>query len=124
MEIMIRILLLLFVATIFFTCSEESPEAACSVPATIKDLTGLDGCGFVFELENGTRLEAFRSFGFCGTPPLPKEVTEDPLYNFQLEDGKKVFIEYEPAEGASICMAGQLVKITCIREGEASQSDL
>jgi hypothetical protein len=124
MEIMIRTLLLLFVATLFFTCADEdSLEASCSVPATVKDLTGLDGCGFVFELEDGTRLQPFR-IGYCGTPPLPKGITEDPLYNFQFEAGKKVFIEYEPAEGASICMAGQLVKITCIREGEASQSDL
>ena len=121
---MLRTLSLLFVAIIFFGCADDSPEAACSIPATLRDLTGLDGCGFVFELEDGTRLEPVRSFGFCGTPPLPKEVTEDPLFNFQFVDGRRVFIEYEEVEMATICMVGKTVKITCIREAVATTSDL
>ena len=121
---MIRTLLLLFVATLFVTCADEdTPEASCSVPATVKDFTSLDGCGFVFELENGTRLVPYLVY-YCGTP-APKHIPENPLYDFEFEDGKKVFIEYEPFEGASSCMAGELVKITCIRDGEViTQSDL
>lgn len=84
--------------------------------ATVKDLTGLDGCGFVFELTDGTRLEPLRLM-YCGTPPLPKEVTEDPLYDFQFVDGKQVRIGYEEVnDAASICMVGKIVRITCIEE--------
>jgi hypothetical protein len=91
----------------------------CSTAATVRDLTGLDGCGFVFELEDGTRLEPLR-IGYCGTPPLPKEITNDPLYNFVFANGKKVKIEYEKMESVSICMVGPTVKITCITEVETS----
>lgn len=99
-------------------CEEETPTNTCNpgTLATVKDLTGLDGCGFVFELADGTRLEPQMLF-FCGTPPLPKEVTENPLYNFQFVDGKKVRIDYEVIpDAASICMVGKIVKITCIEE--------
>jgi hypothetical protein len=93
---------------------EEMISDSCTTPATLRNLTTLDGCGYVFELEDGTLLEPVRRL-YCGTPPLPREVTEDPLYNFIFEDGKKVTINYTAAEGVSTCMAGQLVKITCIQ---------
>jgi hypothetical protein len=55
--------------------------------------------------------------GYCGTPPLPKEITENPLYNFQWIDGQKVRIAYEEIpDAASICMVGKIVKITCLQE--------
>lgn len=104
---------------LFISCDEEQPIViTCdnAVLATVKDLTGLDGCGFVFELADGTKLEPQMLF-FCGTPPLPKEVTENPLYNFQWVDGKQVRIAYEEIpDAASICMAGKIVKITCLEE--------
>lgn len=111
----------LFVALslLFFNCEDDQPVViTCdnAVLATVKDLTGLDGCGFVFELANGSRLEPQMLF-FCGTPPLPKEVTENPLYNFQWVDGKQVRIAYEEIPDAvSICMVGKIVKITCLEE--------
>lgn len=113
-----KILTLLFVSVIVFSCADEDidKKEGCSTPATVKDLTGLDGCGFVFELEDGTRLEPQRIL-FCGTPPLPKEAIEDPLYNFEFVDGKKVLIDYEELkEYGSYCMVGPIVKITCISE--------
>ena len=104
----------LFVITVFAQCESDSAED-CSTPATVRDLTGLDGCGWVFELEDGTRLEPLRIL-HCGTPPLPKEITEDPLYNFIFEDGKRVFITYTETPSPSICMVGPVVKITCVSE--------
>lgn len=86
---------------IFSQCSEEQIRKACSTRVTVRDLTGLDGCGFVFE---------------CGTPPLPKEVTEDPLFNFNFAEGKKVLISFELTVSGSICMAGLPAKITCVSE--------
>ena len=99
------------------SCKKEEviEKAGCVTPATVLDLTGLDGCGFVFELEDGTRLEPLRLY-YCGTPPLAKEVIEDPLYGFVFETGKKVKIGYEVIDSPSICMAGPTVKITCIEE--------
>ncbi len=100
-------------------CSEENiekDEKACSTRATIKDLTGLDGCGFVFELEDGTTLLPYRVF-YCGTPPFAPNPEPDPLYNFELVDGMKVMIDYEIMNDiASTCMAGPVAKITCMTQ--------
>lgn len=97
-------------------------KSTCATSATVRDLTGLDGCGFVFELEDGTRLEPLR-IGYCGTPPLPKEVKDDPLYNFVFVDGKKVKIGYEKLESPSICMVGPVVKITCLEEVKTTTTE-
>ncbi len=100
-----------------FACKEELVTKNCGTSATVRDLTGLDGCGYVFELNDGTRLIPVWDIGYCGTPPLPKEVTEDPLYNFQFTEGKKVIIGYEERpKNATTCMAGRPVKITCLEE--------
>jgi hypothetical protein len=108
--------LFLLLMMVSAACSkEEIDRTTCSVEATVRDLTQLDGCGFVFELNDGTRLEPQRLF-YCGTPPLPKEVTDDPLFNFQFVDGKKVKIAYQPVSALSICMVGSVVKITCLTE--------
>ena len=113
-----RLIITIFIAVAFIRCNDNVVEVSCSTPATVVDLTGLDGCGYVFELEDGTRLEILRMM-YCGTPPLPKEVTEDPLYNFEFVDGKKVFIDYDLVEGyGSICMVGKIAKITCIQEAK------
>ena len=114
--------LLLLTILMFSQCSEEEIQKACSTRATVRDLTGLDGCGFVFELEDGTRLEPVVTY-MCGTPPLPKEVTEDPLFNFHFAEGKKVLISFKLAESGSYCMAGLPAKITCLSEisGENTQ---
>ena len=118
MKTFLYAILLISCSISFWSCDKEPISASCdnAVLATVKDLTGLDGCGFVFELANGTRLEP-QMFGYCGTPPLPKEVTENPLYNFQWVDGKQVRIGFEEVTDAvSICMVGKIVKITCIEE--------
>lgn len=117
-----RILVLILALTLG-GCSENvpTPEDApgpCSTLATVRDFSGLDGCGFIFELSDGTRLEPVM-IGYCGTPPLPKEVTDNPLYDFEWVNGKKVRISFEPTTNASICMAGIPVTITCITEVES-----
>lgn len=110
-----NLLLVFFIGFTFTQCSDDDTPQ-CIIPATVRDLTGLDGCGFVFELEDGTRIEPFYVVGFCGTPPLPKEITDSPLYGFEFVDGKKVKLSYEEAGVPSICMVGPVVKITCLEE--------
>ncbi len=118
MKTLLSTLLFLSTSVTFWCCEEDMMTVSCdnAVLATVKDLSGLDGCGFVFELADGTRLEP-QMLGYCGTPPLPKEVTENPLYNFQWVDGKQVRIGFEEVPDVmSICMVGRSVKITCIEE--------
>jgi hypothetical protein len=109
------LILLLILTFSYCKKEEEIQKAGCTTPATVRDLSGLDGCGFVFELEDGTRLEPLRLF-YCGTPSLPREMLKDPLLDFVFEAGKKVKIGYELTESASVCMVGPVVKITCIEE--------
>jgi hypothetical protein len=100
---MFRSVLFIFIATILTTCVDHSMESDCGTHATVKDLTGFDGCGFIFELEDGTRLE-------------PMFLREEPLSTFEFADGKKVVIGYEEKPSASVCMIGKTVKIICIQE--------
>ncbi|HEY0742826.1 MAG TPA: hypothetical protein VGD40_15255 [Chryseosolibacter sp.] len=118
------LLLLLTAALVSCDENEEAVSPDCDVVATVVDLRGLDGCGFVFELEDGTRLEPVRVF-YCGTEPMP-EIPADPLHTFDFAAGKKVKISYDISqEIGSICMAGTPAKITCLTElttgGEDSQ---
>jgi hypothetical protein len=117
---MFRSALILSAFLVLMSCQKEDSAPECSVPATVRDLRGLDGCGFVFELEDGTRLEPNIRFyyGWCGTGMDGiQEAPEDPLSNFEFVAGKKVKIEYEIYEDAmSICMVGPIVNVTCITE--------
>lgn len=104
--------------TAVVACSKEEAikRNHCGTLATVRDLRGQDGCGFVFELADGKKLEPLRVF-YCGTSPIPQEQMQDPLINFEFADGKQVKIGYELMEKqASICMVGSIVKITCIEE--------
>ena len=93
----------------------------CSIEATVRDYTGLDGCGFVLELKDESILEPVRMV-VCGPPPQNIMTLDNPLLNFE-EDGKKVFIDYTPMQSVSICMVGQTVKIDCISEVAAVSNE-
>ncbi|GGF15247.1 hypothetical protein GCM10011383_28140 [Hymenobacter cavernae] len=81
------------------SCKEqEQMEPLCITPATVKDLTGLDGCGYVLVLSSGQRLEPRGS------------VWQD----FPKKDGQSVQVAYHSVSGASICMVGDLVELECI----------
>ncbi|MEQ8362089.1 MAG: hypothetical protein RH948_04415 [Cyclobacteriaceae bacterium] len=84
----------------------------CGTVAQVVDKTGLDGCGLMFQLPDGTLLEPeFRTY--IQTPT----VEQDPLYHFNLKAGQTVKIDWVASkELASICMAGPIVFITCIKE--------
>ena len=120
-----RILFVLLVSSSIISCKNDEDDdftVPCGVPATVKNLSGLDGCGFVFELEDGTRLEPVR-IGYCYTPPFPKEQIQDPLIGFEFVDGKKVFIDYSVIQGNSVCMAGPMARINCISDFGKSGPD-
>ncbi|MCZ6701462.1 MAG: hypothetical protein O6940_00305 [Ignavibacteria bacterium] len=89
--------------------------------ATVRDMNGIDGCGFLLELENGEKLIPSRRWALH---PLPQEELEDPLYNFTFHDDQKVSISYEPIfpgpyKIAPACVIGIPIipaVITCIQE--------
>jgi len=115
-----RLFILSVLLILIIACKHDDVKPNdCQITATVKDLRGLDGCGFVFVLADGKVLEPYWQWGFCGTPPLPEGMKEDPLYNFQYADGKQIKISYELVKDAfSICMTGEMAKITCITEIE------
>jgi hypothetical protein len=111
------IALLVALMAVSVSCKKEevTKESNCSptIKATVRDLKGLDGCGFVFELEDGSRLEPIMpTLEFCYIIDSPI----DPLLEFVFVDGKEVKINYEKVERVSICMVGPTVRITCIEE--------
>lgn len=80
-------------------CHRGPSAAACGTPATVRDLSGLDGCGKVLELAGGTRL----------LPAGPA------WQGFAAADGQRVTVAYTPlASAMTTCMAGQSVTITCV----------
>lgn len=88
-----------FILAALFTsaCNRTSCENAQA--ATIEDYTGLDGCGLVIKLQNGTVLEPTNLNDFNLTPT----------------DGLKVWVKYHEVSGmASICMVGPIVEIDCL----------
>lgn len=110
--------LILSVTSVLVSCDKDQEDAApiCEVSATVRDLSGLDGCGFVFELEDGTRLEPLRTI-YCGSVLNPSDIKPDPIHAFEFVAGKKVKISYNiMSEITTACMAGTPAKITCITE--------
>jgi len=101
---MSKILSLTFVgiaiSLLTLTSCEKESDCPNAVKATFTDLTGLDGCGMVIELENGDRIE-------------PVNLSD---FEIDVEDGKKIWVEYHSFSGASICMVGEIVEIDCIGE--------
>ena len=72
--------------------------AQCSHSVTLKDYTGLDGCGWVFE-EGGQVYEPINLGDF----------------NLTLQDGATYYMDYEVVtDRASACMVGPLIRITCL----------
>jgi len=100
--LMKRFLPLLILTGLLFiiSCEDKYETLDCGIKATLRDYAGLDGCGFVLELENGEVLE----MGVFDEEP-----------DFQFNDGMEVSISYEEMQGmASICMVGPIVRIMCM----------
>jgi hypothetical protein len=94
-----KILLFSTLTFLIFSCS-KSHEGMTK--ATLKDYTGLDGCGMVIELENGTAIEPINLNSFSST--------------VSITNGQKVWINYHEVELASICMVGPIVQIDELEE--------
>lgn len=80
--------------------AEMPDNKNCDTQVMVQDATGMDGCRFLFVLDNGDKL-------------LPNEM---PLMDFKLAGNQLVKINYSIIEdGVSACMMeNQIVKVHCI----------
>lgn len=65
-----------------------------------KNISDLDGCSWVIELQNGEELEALNISDF----------------DIELIEDKKLWVTYHEEEAVSICMVGKTVHIECITD--------
>ncbi len=92
---------LLLLAIIFIGCQDDESVNECP-NGTLVNATGLDGCGWMIELLDGTRLE-------------PTNLED---FDITVVDDLLVCVAYvEVTDLASICGAGIIVEITSISEG-------
>ena len=110
-----RKLFILGLSLALLCACEDENKTSCGTHATVSDLRGLDGCGFVFQLDDGSYVQPLIVLS-CGTPPVPAEQFTDPLASFEFVAGKEVLIDFEQTKMGSTCMAGPVVKITCLTE--------
>jgi hypothetical protein len=97
MKIITRLVILIGLPLLFAAC----PRGSCpdAVDAIVRDYTGLSGCTWVLELQDGQRLE-------------PVNLHE---FDVPLRDNLPVRITYSVEEDMfSICMVGPMVNLQCI----------
>ena len=104
MKILLHSILIILSTFIISSCSTSKNggnDSDCSTLATVKDFTGLDGCTFLFILDNGDKY-------------LPAEISDS---NFELKDQQRIKFGYkELKDQMSICMAeNKIVAVTCIQ---------
>lgn len=93
---------LLLFTVILIGCKDDPAFPEGCTNATLRDLTGLDGCTWIIELTDGSRLE-------------PVNLND---FDISLSDGLSICIEYqERTDLASICMVGQIIELTSLTEG-------
>lgn len=94
-----KILTIVVIIVMVIGCNTvAAPDGIDTTHGILKDYTGLDGCGWVIELADGTKLE-------------PTNLNEFELIP---TDGLPIDFTYTQFEGGSICMVGQVVKIDMI----------
>jgi hypothetical protein len=113
-----KTLLLLF-AFIVLSVSCKKHEglhhSACGTSATVRDIQSQNGCGFVFELTDGTKLEPSAptpTTHTCGSHN--SQTTSNPLSTFPFQDGQKVKIGYEIVNSTVNACGAKAAKITCV----------
>lgn len=105
--------LIFSLVSLLSACTQCLDETTCgSTLATVRDYSGLDGCGLVLVKDNGEVLEPYKQAIVCVTTPCEPI---DKLAAYNLQDGQRVRVGYEVMEDmASICMTGKIVKIKCL----------
>ncbi len=101
LKIIFRIIIVCSTFLFLFSYCKKESECENSHSAKLVDMTGLDGCSWMIELNNGSKLE-------------PTNLND---FSINLQDNKKIWVVYHSApQMASICMHGEIVTIDCISE--------
>jgi hypothetical protein len=87
----------------------EYVPVGCNTTVSVVDFTGLDGCGLMLVLEDGSRLIPERRV-YIQAP----KIEDDPIYYHELVAGQKLRIAYKETDMTTVCMAGKSVFVTCI----------
>lgn len=97
-----KILVLTFIVlTLCINSCNKQIECENSHSAKLVNMTGLDGCSWMIELNDGTKLE-------------PTNLND---FNINLQENQKIWIVYHTAaQMASVCMHGEIVTVDCISE--------
>lgn len=85
---------LFLILLLLMACSKSNSGM---LKGRLHDYTGLDGCGMLIDLDNGTTLEPANLSNF-----------QD---NVNLVDGQKVWVKYHEISTGSICMVGKVAEI-------------
>jgi len=81
------------------SCS-KSTSCTSAIQGKLKNLTGLDGCGWVIEA-NGKTFEPVNLGEFDSS---------------LLAENQKIYFSYNPFPGGSICMVGETIQLTCVKK--------
>lgn len=84
---------------LFVSCAKKT-SCSSAVKGKLKNLTGLDGCGWVIEAD-GKTYEPVNLGEFDST---------------LLNENQKIYFSYNNFSGGSICMVGAMIQITCIEK--------
>ena len=85
---------------VFMSISCEKNEFEGMHEAVIKDLTGLDSCSYIIQLNNGTNLMVTNLYDF----------------NIPIEHNKEVWVKYESPSMPNSCICGEVVEIEDLKE--------
>ena len=91
-------LLLIFMSFLLFNSCKKDFDGMQE--GIIKDLTGLDSCSFVIQLNNGTNLVVMNLYDF--------DVT--------IEDNQEVWVRYESVDMPNMSICGQVVTVQDLQE--------
>jgi len=81
------------------SCS-KSTSCTGAIKGKLKNLTGLDGCGWVIEA-NGKTYEPINLGEFDSS---------------LLVENQHIFFSYNSFSGGSICMVGETIQLTCVEK--------
>lgn len=88
------------------TGSCDRDQSSAWVNGVYRDYRGLDGCGFLIELEKSND----------SVPSRFLEPINPGSFAVPVSDGLKIRVKYRLLRSASVCMKGQVAEITDIRK--------
>ena len=101
-QLMLSAILISILASVsLFACESKNGTGRCenAEEGILRNMSGLDGCGWIIQLSDSTKLEP----------------TNLNVFDIELKDNKQVCVRYHELEGvASTCMIGKVVELDYI----------